>query len=114
MSPPTKSPLTVITVSPNILAGNHKIYVTDQSRFAPVPLCQFKAVLGEAVCQVSLCISPRFFQHTDWKDAAGQERMCPELTQEQWLLSQMCCLGIITLAGIEAFHSRCWGVLVAS
>lgn len=81
MSPPTKSPLTVITVSPNILAGNHKIYVTDQSRFAPFPPCQFKAALGEAVCQVSLCISPRFFQHTDWKDAAGQERMCPELTQ---------------------------------
>lgn len=81
MSPPTRSPLTVIAVSPNILAGNHKIYVTDQSRFAPFPPCQFKAALGEAVHQVSLCISPRFFQHANWKDAVGQERVCPELTQ---------------------------------
>ena len=81
MSPPTKSPLSVIAVSLNILAGNHKIYVTDQSRFAPFPLCQFKAALGEAVHQVSLCISPRYFQQAGWKDAVGQVRMCPELTQ---------------------------------
>lgn len=81
MSPPTRSAFIVIAVSLNILAGNHKIYVTDQSRFAPFPPCQFNAALGEAVHQMSLCISPTFFQHTDWKDAVGQERMCPELTQ---------------------------------
>jgi len=58
---PTRAALTVIGLSPNIPARDHKLCVTVRSCFAPFPPCVFNT----AACQAALYISPRFLHRLE-------------------------------------------------